>query len=290
MRKEFVQIATIALFLGSICSAQQNNQAAKKGSILIVLSSQNQLQLKNGAVYPTGFYLNELAVPAKALSDAGYTLVFADPQGNAPTMDVRSDNVKYFGNDATRYAEIKTYYQSLTALQAPQKLVDIKKDLTPFVGIFIPGGHAPMVDLMADSDLGQILTDFHNNNKPTALICHGPIALASTTTDPVAYQKALSTGDWVTAQTLTNGWPYKGYKMTVFSTTEELLGQKNIGGQTLFYPETGLQLAGGTLDVAPQWTSHVVQDRELITGQNPFSDQELANALLKSLATGEAKN
>ena len=37
------------------------------------------------------------------------------------------------------------------------------------------------------------------------------------------------------------------------------------------------------------WEPHVVVDRELITGQNPFSDQLLAQALLKALAHRAAR-
>ena len=33
------------------------------------------------------------------------------------------------------------------------------------------------------------------------------------------------------------------------------------------------------------WTPNVVIDRELITGQNPFSDKALAAAMLDKLAT-----
>jgi putative intracellular protease/amidase len=44
------------------------------------------------------------------------------------------------------------------------------------------------------------------------------------------------------------------------------------------------------LQIAPAKKSKVVQDRELITGQNPFSDKELAAAFLKALKfNGEVK-
>jgi hypothetical protein len=39
--------------------------------------------------------------------------------------------------------------------------------------------------------------------------------------------------------------------------------------------------------VAP-WGSYVLQDRELITGQNPFSDEALLNLLLPALDNRKA--
>jgi putative intracellular protease/amidase len=41
----------------------------------------------------------------------------------------------------------------------------------------VPGGHAPMQDLLADPALGRLLRAFHAEGKTTALVCHGPIAL-----------------------------------------------------------------------------------------------------------------
>jgi putative intracellular protease/amidase len=55
--------------------------------VLVVMSGAHLLELKDNKVYATGYYLNELATPLRALVKAGYTPVFASPNGNAPTMD-----------------------------------------------------------------------------------------------------------------------------------------------------------------------------------------------------------
>jgi len=49
--------------------------------------------------------------------------------------------------------------------------------LDRFVGVFFPGGHGPIVDVMQDPDAGEVLRYFHGANKPTAAICHGPISV-----------------------------------------------------------------------------------------------------------------
>src|ERR1700727_1491106 len=43
-------------------------------------------------------------------------------------------------------------------------------------------------------------------------------------------------------------------------------------------------LAAGDVSVLPPWKSYVLQDRELISGQNPFSDEALLKLLLPALA------
>ena len=56
-----------------------------------------------------------------------------------------------------------------------------------------------------------------------------------------------------------------------------------IGGKVLFYPDFALRTAGGNVSVLAPWSSYVLQDRELISGQNPFSDQALLKLLLPAL-------
>jgi putative intracellular protease/amidase len=36
-----------------------------------------------------------------------------------------------------------------------------------------------MIDMMQDPDLGEILRHVHSTAKPTALLCHGPVAIAA---------------------------------------------------------------------------------------------------------------
>jgi putative intracellular protease/amidase len=53
-------------------------------------------------------------------------------------------------------------------LASPRPFSSISdNELASFVGVFIPGGHAPMTDLGDNADLGRILLHFHNSQKPT---------------------------------------------------------------------------------------------------------------------------
>jgi hypothetical protein len=104
------------------------------------------------------------------------------------------------------------------------------------------------------------------------------------------YVSSLSRSDLKTAKALNAGWPYANYSMTIFSTKEEKITEgSQLGGRMLFYPEEALKLAGAKVKTAELWTSHVVVDRELITGQNPASDDALINAFLQALSKKEHK-
>lgn len=71
----------IALALGT------STLSAHAGNVLIVLSDSDRLDLKDGKVFKTGFYLNELMQPVQALLDAGHEITFATPEGTAPSVD-----------------------------------------------------------------------------------------------------------------------------------------------------------------------------------------------------------
>jgi putative intracellular protease/amidase len=116
------------------------------------------------------------------------------------------------------------------------------------------------------------------------VLCHGPISLLSALPNSKEVVAALAAGDAAGAHAKAQGWIYSGYKMTIFSTAEEQQREPlEIGGKVLFYPDFALSAAGGDVSVLAPWTSYVLQDRELISGQNPFSDEALLNLLLPAL-------
>ncbi|WP_263368809.1 DJ-1/PfpI family protein [Edaphobacter bradus] len=261
--------------------------AQSAGKVLIIMSSARQLVLNDGKVYNTGYYLPELADPLRKLLDAGYTPVFANPKGDAPNFDPVSNDKFYFGNSDQARASAVALVESMQGLKHPMTLAQVLEEGTDgYVGIFIPGGHAPMQDLMQDKTLGQILLAFHSNGRPTALICHGPMALLSTVSDPVAFRAALAKRDYVTAATIAKDWPYAGYRLTVFSSAEEHMlegSSGQLGGQVQFYPPDGLAQAGAHVDHVGLWQPNVIEDREVITGQQPGSSELFGDALVAKL-------
>ena len=153
-----------------------------------------------------------------------------------------------------------------------------------YVGLFIPGGHAPMADLLRDRNLGRILGRFHDTGRPTGIVCHGPIVLLSALSDPEAFIASMIAGDGK-ASSLNAGWPYAGYRLTVFATGEEqaLEGPGGLGGHVQYYPVNALAEAGARVESIANWHPNVVVDRELITGQQPMSAPAFGDALVARL-------
>src|ERR1700760_4387730 len=264
-----------------------------KGKVLVLVSSGYGLPLQNGQVYAgAGYYLNELTVPVRALMSEGYEITFANPKGNTPQLDLYSAVPDFFGGDEAKLQDYLKFRDSLTGLKNPTRISDvIASGLDQYDAVFVPGGHGPMMDLLDDPDAGIVLRHFHETSRPTAVLCHGPISLLAALPKSKEFVAALSAGDAAGAHEKAKGWIYSGYKMTIFSTAEEQQREPlEIGGKVLFYPDFALGTAGADVSVAAPWQSYVLQDREVISGQNPFSDQALLKLLLPALEGKRTKS
>ena len=275
----------VALSVSTVSAATAAAQS--KGKVLVVMSGGHLLNLKEGKVYATGYYLNELYVPLAGLVKAGYTPVFANPNGDTPSMDASSNVAKFFGGDDAKRMQALRFINDQAGLRHPIKLQTIVGHTQVYAGVFIPGGHAPMIDLVKDKNLGLILKSFHDSGRPTALICHGPMALLSAMPDTEKYDHALVTGgaSAATLRTLSHDWLYAGYKITVFSKTEEQqIELPQLDGYLPDYNDEALASAGANIQNAAPWKPNVIVDREVITGQQPFSDHAFADAFLAKLS------
>lgn len=161
--------------------------------------------------------------------------------------------------------EVAGTLAAIGGLQQPRSLGGLTDaEITSCDGVFIPGGHGPMVDLADNADMGRVLRLMNGAGKTISALCHGPAALLSAPDE-----------DGI--------WLFDGYKMTAFTDEEEDQTQAGKVGMP-WYLEDALKNRGAVFDDGDAaWVSHVVVDRNLITAQNPGSSQAAADAVLKRL-------
>jgi putative intracellular protease/amidase len=273
-------------------AAQEGAQptvSAPKGTVLVIGSNARVLQLKGGGTASTGNYLNETIVPMQASRAAGYDLVVATPDGTKPPLDARSVGASHFGGDEAAFQAALDFFEHDSSFQDVQTLRSIiDGGLERFAGFYVPGGHAPITDLATNAELGVILRHAHERSKPTALLCHGPIAVLSALDDARSFEQALIADETAKASATAKDWQYKGYRMTIFSNSEEKAVEANVfGAQLLYSVADALALAGGNVENGEiDYDPFVVVDRELITGQNPRSDHKVAAHFVEALDAG----
>ncbi len=209
-----------------------------------------------GKGHPTGLWLEEFAVPFNALTAAGVEIVVASPRGGSVPLDPKtnpSDNQKIEWGDALR------------ALTKTEKLSDVHPD--HFDGIFIPGGHGPMVDLVRDPDLIDLIETFDHRRKLIAAVCHGPVALLN-------------------AESQSGENLVRGRKLTAFSNMEERFVM--LHEVVPFLLEDALKKNGALFEASlVPMMSHVVHDGNLLTGQNPASSKKIAEMMVEILRNND---
>lgn len=222
--------------------------------ILMVLTSHDQL---GDTGHKTGFWLEEFAAPYYALKDAGAEIVIASPKGGQPPLDPKSDAEDAQSEDTRRF---KADAGAQALLATTQKLADLKAE--DFDAVFYPGGHGPLWDLANDPQSIALIEAFAATGKPTGFVCHAPGVL-----------KDVKGAD---------GQPLvKGRAVTGFTNSEEAaVGLTEV---VPFLVEDMLTANGGRYSKGADWACYVLTDGTLVTGQNPASSREAAEALLALL-------
>ncbi|WP_185984489.1 type 1 glutamine amidotransferase domain-containing protein [Aureimonas mangrovi] len=222
--------------------------------VLMVLTSHDEL---GDTGKKTGFWLEELAAPYYVFKDAGAEITLASPKGGKPPLDPKS-NEPNFQTDTTRRFEADAEANAQLAATVRLDSVD-QKD---FDTVFYPGGHGPMWDLAEDQNSIRLIESFIAAGKKIALVCHAPGVLHRVTNP--------------------DGTPFvQGRYVTGFTNTEEeAVGLAKV---VPFLVEDELISLGAVFSKVKDWGVHTVVDGQLITGQNPASSAEAAEALVAAL-------
>ena len=121
-----------------------------------------------------------------------------------------------------------------------------------------------MWDFPDSEAVSRIASAIYENGGFVAAVCHGPAALVNI---------KLSDGSYLVT----------GKKVTGFTDDEER--EIKLEEYVPFLLETELRKRGGIFQAKANWTTNVVADERLITGQNPGSATEVGEAIVKLMKT-----
>jgi putative intracellular protease/amidase len=228
--------------------------------VLFIVSGATYWVLKDGTRYATGYWAEEFAKPYKIISDAGHEVTVGTPNGATPNVDMMSLRPSMAGG-VEGALELEAIIRSAETMRRPLKLSDVR--LEDYDAVYVPGGHGPMSDLAFDADVGRLLTAQLASGNPLFIVCHGPAAMLSTRIHGVS--------------------PFKGYRVTGFTNAEE--EAVGVAPMATWLLETDLkEKVGVNFSSGEIWKPYMVEDRNLVTGQNPASAAVLAKRLLEILA------
>ena len=241
--------------------------------ILILMTMESKLRLLDGRDHPSGFWAEEFVVPYEHFKKAGYHIDVATIGGVAPSVDPTSLNTTIMSytrpqgspnRDEENAKHYKKVIDALPQLKKPMAVEALTRDdVAGYTGVYISGGHGAIGDLGKSDAMRTVVQWVLETDKPLAVVCHGHCGLL-----------ALRDSE--------SAWPLAGYRMTAFSHAEELV--TDMAGQLPFVLQVELERLGARYEKADViWDSHVVEDRNLITGQNPYSSKALAETMVAKL-------
>jgi putative intracellular protease/amidase len=227
---------------------------------LFIVTSQDTVEESDDR---TGVWLEEIADPYYVFTEAGADITIASMEGGAIPLDPKSLSIIV----ATR--QTKRFLGDVMAMEFLANSIKLQEARAiDFDVVFLTGAHGAMYDLADNKIVKQLLENFNIGDKPIASVCYGVVGLVSLQNEH---------GELL----------IKGRKLTCFSNSEEKSAR--IAGIAPFILETKLVSLGAFYSKGPDYTSHVVVDGNIITGQNPASANEVAKVLLAQAQHNKTK-
>lgn len=238
--------------------------------ILVLCTEERYFEMNNGNLFSTGQNAQETAVPLMHLTAAGFGFDVVTPTG-APAV------IEEWSAPSKDEAVPNFLENQRAAFDQPLSLQDLVTDGaladdSPYVALFLPGGHGAMVGLPDDPNVGALIRWIEESGRYLVAVCHGPAAMLAAT---IGHD---------------GPHPYAGYEMAAFP---DKLDQRSpsmgyLPGdlpwlQCEKLEAQGIRIVNDRVD----GTTHI--DRKLYSGDSPKACDQLgkivAEALLDDAAT-----
>ena len=237
--------------------------APSRGKVLMVASSPTTSEQTG---WPIGFWAAELTHPLRVFEEAGFEVELVSTAGGDLAMDQYSDprdESGYSAHDITTLGYLQTDRFN-TMLENTKPLTDV--DTNNYDAIFLVGGQGPMYTFKDNTALQTLFASFYEAGKPSVAVCHSTTLLLQTT---------LSTGDLLV----------RGKQWTGFADAEEEYADQAVGQriQPYWIETEAKKIPNTSFKVADPFSSFVIQDGNLITGQQQNSGAAAAELAVDAL-------
>lgn len=207
---------------------------------------------------PTGLWLGELTHAYDEFEKHNYKQDIVSPLGGRSPLEPKA--LGKFVADASVIARQNdpAFMRLLEQTLKPSEI-----HWQDYDAIYYTGGHGVMFDFLDNPELQDITRNIYEDGGIVSTVCHGYCGLLNV---------KLSNGRYL----------IDGKKMTGFTWAEEVLA--GVAKKVPYNAESmakqhGADFSKCLIPFAP----HVVTDGTLITGQNPFSAKNTAEAVIKAL-------
>lgn len=237
-----------------------------KWRILLIATQERYLRMNGGEFFSTGNHPVELLLPLLHLDSAGFEIDIATISGDPVKFEMWA-----FPKEDQAVKDIFEKYKE--KLRKPLNLRTVwgdgfSKD-TPYIGVFIPGGHGVLNDVPFSEIVGNILRWADANERYYISLCHGPASMLAADVGKPDGSKFI----------------YEGYKVAVFPDSLDTGANIDIG----YIPGKMPWLVGeelrklGITPVNSGITGETHRDRYVLTGDSPLASNNLGKLAATTL-------
>ncbi|KAJ0335328.1 hypothetical protein COL154_004029 [Colletotrichum chrysophilum] len=241
-----------------------------KWKVLLIATQERYLKMAGGEFFSTGNHPVEMLLPMVHLDAAGFDIDIATISGDP----VKFEMWAFPKEDEAVKGIYEKYKQKI---RNPLNLEEVwgngfSAD-TPYIAVFIPGGHGVLNGVPDSATVGNILRWAHQNERYYITLCHGPASMLAADVGKPAGSKFI----------------YDGYQIVVFPDSLDSGANIDIG----YIPGKMEWLVGdrlrklGVKTLNEGITGQTHQDRYLLTGDSPLASNNLgklaADVLLKDV-------
>lgn len=249
-----------------------NRYTGGKWKVLLIATQERYLRMDGGEFFSTGNHPVEMLLPVLHLDAAGFDVDIATVTGDPVKLEMWA-----FPKEDEAVKGVFEKYKK--KLRAPLSLQEVWGDKgfsqdTPYIGVFIPGGHGVMNGVPFSKTVGDVLRWADEQKRYFITLCHGPASMLAANIGKPPGSKFI----------------YEGYKIVVFPDSLDTGANIDIG----YIPGKMPWLVGeelrknGVEIVNPKMTGETHRDRYVLTGDSPLASNNLgkmaAEALLEDVA------
>jgi putative intracellular protease/amidase len=231
---------------------------------IVIVASNPAVSERTGG--PVGFWWAELAHPFLELTEHGYEVDIASPEGGPLQADSWSDP-----RDESGYSAEDLISLGFVNSPAHMKLVEESRPIAAisvddYDGVLLVGGQGPMYTFWNDERVHALVASSYESGRPTAVICHATCVLLKT---------RLADG-----HLLVEGKTWTGFSNSEERFADDVAGQKI---QPFWIEDEAKKLDNTNFIVSGRFKPHAVRDGNLITGQQQYSGREAARLMIEAL-------
>ncbi|KXH48614.1 chaperone hchA [Colletotrichum simmondsii] len=237
-----------------------------KWKVLLIATQERYLKMAGGEFFSTGNHPVEMLLPMIHLDAAGFDIDIATISGDPVKFEMWA-----FPEEDNAVKKIFDKYKE--KIRSPLKLNDVwgdgfTKD-TPYLAVFIPGGHGVLNGIPFSETVGKVLRWAHNSQRFFITLCHGPASMLAADVGKPDGSEFI----------------YNGYAVDVFPDSLDQGANVDIGyipGKIEWFVGERLRNLGVTV-LNKDITGATHRDRLLLTGDSPLASNNLGKLAAKTL-------